>query len=76
MRDYGRQTEFRTGVALSLGRAIGGFEGEVGARNGISGSARRRNCSGVRGEPLLDDGDDFMDLGLCRDGVDMEKEGK
>jgi len=39
-----------------------------------SGSARRMNCKGVRGEPLVE-GEDLMERGLCPLGVIREKVG-
>jgi len=73
--DYGLHV-FRDGVGGMLGRRLlaGGIDGVTGRRGRPSGSARRMNCKGAKGEPLAEDVD-FTDRGLVPLGVESRKEG-
>jgi hypothetical protein len=72
---HGLQIEAREGVcAFDTLLRSGVLEGEAGRRRERSTSARRMNCKGVSGEPLVE-GEDFSERGLCPLGVTSEKDG-
>jgi len=72
---HGLQIEAREGVfAFETLLRSGVLEGEAGRRRERSTSARRINCKGVSGEPLVE-GEDFSERGVCPLGVTSEKDG-
>jgi len=66
-----REGVFAFGTLLRSGV----LEGVAGRKRDRSTSARRINCKGVSGEPLVD-GEDFSECGLCPLGVTSENDGK
>jgi len=73
---HGLQIAAREGVfAFEALLRSGVLEGVAGRRRDKSTSARRMNCKGVRGEPLVE-GEDLSERGLCPLGVTSEKDGK
>jgi len=68
---YGRQTGCRAGVEGCMVECRDDLVGVSGRSEGDSLSARRMNCSAVKGEP----GDDLREWGLCPLGVDNENAG-
>lgn len=71
---YGRQTLLRDGVVKGVRKGRkDGRDGVSGRSTGISGSARRINCSAVNGEPFVE-GLDLTECGLPL-GEENENEG-